>query len=177
MKNKDIKTRIKEFFFLNPTIKLRVRQMEREIKIPLPSAIRYTKELEQEKILKSAVITNVKFYSAYRTSDTFLLEKKLFNIKCLFSSGLINYLIEELSNPAIIVFGSFSKGEDIEKSDIDLYIESLARKLVNLQKFEEKIGKTIQIFWYKNITEIDNKNLANNIINGTILNGFIKIFE
>ena|SRR3989344_2589587 len=177
MKNKDIKTRIKEFFFLNPTIKLRVRQMEREIKIPLPSAIRYTKELEQEKILKSTVIANVNFYSADRTSDTFLLEKKLFNIKYLFSSGLINNLIEELSNPAIIVFGSFSKGEDIEKSDIDIYIESPTKKQVNLEKFERKIGRKIQIFIYKNINEVNNKNLANNIINGTILSGFIKIFE
>jgi predicted nucleotidyltransferase len=177
MIKKSIKTKIKEYFFLNPTIKLRVRQIEREIEIPLPSAINYAKELEQEEFLKSEIIANIKIYSANRTSEKFLLEKKLFNIKYLISSGLINYLKIELSNPTIIIFGSFSRGEDIEKSDIDLYIESPTKKKINLSTFEKKIKKEIQIFIYRDINKIQNKNLANNIINGIVLNGFIEVFK
>lgn len=177
MKTKDIKTKLKEYFFLNPTIKLRVRQIERELNLPLPSVIRYTKELEQEGILKSTKITNITAYSADRTSKIYLLEKRLFNIYQLYTSGLIDFLKEELSNPTIIVFGSSAHGEDTENSDIDLYIETPAKKKVNLDKFEKNLQRKIQLFIYKNIHQLENKELANNIINGTVLNGFVEVFK
>ena len=119
MIKKSIKTKIKEYFFLNPTAKLRVRQIERIVKVPLPSVIRYCRELEKEGILQSNIIAEVKLYSADRTSREFLLEKKLFNIHSLFSSGLVDYLIQEFNNPNLVVFGSYAKGEDIETSDIE----------------------------------------------------------
>tara|TARA_Y100000034_G_scaffold123048_1_gene169319 strand:- start:157 stop:690 length:534 start_codon:yes stop_codon:yes gene_type:complete len=177
MIRKSIKNRIKEFFFLNPTIRLRVRQIERQVKVPFPSVIRYTKELESEGILHSSKIADVTTYSANRTSKEFLLEKKLFNIRQLFSCRLINFLIEQLSNPTIVVFGSYSRGEDIEKSDIDLYIETTSKKKINYDKFEKKLQREIQVFIYPNIKKIENKELANNIVNGVVLNGFMEIFR
>jgi len=175
MITKSIKNRLVDYFFKYPTTKLRVRQIEREVKVPLPSVIRYTKELESERILKSEIIAGVKLYSADRTSKIFLNEKRLFNISLLFKSGLIDLLVNELSNPTIIVFGSFAKGEDIERSDIDIYIES-TKKIKNLTNFEKKLERNIQIFQYKKINEIKNKELANNIINGIVLNGFLEAF-
>lgn len=174
MRIKNIRERIKEFFFLNPTLKLRVRQIERHVKVPLPSVIRYTQELEEEKILKSSEIAAVTTYSADRTSPQFLLEKKLFNIQQLFSSGLMDFLIEQLSNPNLIVFGSYSKGEDIEKSDIDIYLETSSKKKINIEKFEKILQRKIQLFVYNNIKEVENIELANNIMNGITLNGFIE---
>ena len=51
-------------------------------------------------------------------------------LKILFESQLIEYLKIEFNNPGIILFGSFAKGEDIEKSDIDLYLETPSKKQV-----------------------------------------------
>lgn len=177
MKTNNIKTRIAEYFFLNPSAKLRVRQIERIVRVPLPSAIRYTKELEGEGILKSSNIGNVKLYSADRISKAFLLQKRLFNLSSLYSSGLINFLIEELSNPTIVLFGSYSRGEDIENSDIDLYIETPSKKKINFKKFEKGLQRRIQFFKYKNIHEVKNEHMANNILNGVVLNGFIEVFK
>src|SRR3989344_1628792 len=171
MKTKNIKEKIKEYFFQNPTEKLRVRQIERKLNLPLPSIIRYTKELQKEGILKKLEVSKVNFYSAYRISKEFLIEKKLYNIKILFYSELVSYLIEKYHNPLIIIFGSFSKGEDIESSDIDMYIETQKKEEFDLNKFENILNRKIQIFNYKNINEIKNKELSNNIINGIILNG------
>ena len=112
MKTKDIKGRMRAYFFLHPTIKLRVRHIEREVKVPLPSVIRYTKELEKEGVLKSTKIANITIYSADRSSRNYLLEKKLFNIHQLNTSGLIDFLMEEFSNPVMVVFGSYARGED-----------------------------------------------------------------
>lgn len=177
MKQNNIKQIIEEFFYLNPTIKIRVRQLGKRLKLPLPSVIRYCKELEKQGILKKTKTDNVSFYSADRTNKNYLICKKLFNIKNLSTSGLIDYLIEELSNPVILVFGSYAKAEDIENSDIDLYIETPSKKEVNFKKFEEKLQRKIQIFKYKNIKEIKNIHLANNIINGILINGFVEVFK
>lgn len=177
MRTNNIKQKVKEYFLNNPTVKLRVRQIEKTLKIPLPSAIRYAKELTEEKILKTEKISNIKLFTANTTSERFLLEKKLHNIKQIYNSGLINYLIEEYSNPAIILFGSYSKGEDIENSDIDMYVQTPSKKKPPLKKFEKILNRKIQIFSHKNIKGISNPMLANNIINGIILNGFIEIFQ
>src|SRR3989338_3418435 len=131
---KNTKDKIKEYFFVNPTVKFRVRQIERELKLSLPSAIRYVKELEKEGILKNEKIAGIVLFSADRISKAFLLEKRLFNIKSIYTSGLIEYLVNEYSNPIILIFGSYAKGEDIEDSDIDLYIQTSSKKDVSLEK-------------------------------------------
>ena len=177
MKTYNIKERIKEYFFMNPTAKLRVRRIEREMKMPLPSVIRYCKELKKEEILKKESVSGVSTYSADRTSKKFLIAKKLFNIMVIFESGLIEHIIKEYSNPVIALFGSYSKGEDIEDSDIDLYIETLKKQDFNLQKFEKILKRKIQVFNYRNIKEVSNPHLSNNIINGITLNNFIGVFK
>jgi predicted nucleotidyltransferase len=176
MRGKDIKLQIKEYFFQNPTAKLRVREIERTLNLPLPSIIRYCKELKKEGILTIHQIGRIIFYTADRINPSYLLEKKLYNIKSLYASGLIDFLKLEFSNPTIILFGSYSKGEDIEESDIDLYIETPFKKEISFKKFEKKLKRNIQIFQHKNIKEIKNPHLANNIINGIVLNGYIEVF-
>ena len=176
MKTKVIKAKVQEYFLLNPTVKLRVRQVEREVNVPLPSAIRYTKELEKEGVLKGQEIAEVKLYSANRDSPQYLLEKRLFNIRQLYAAGLVQHFVEKYDNPTIIVFGSYSRGEDIETSDIDLYLETPHKEIKDLEGFEKKLQRKIQVFCHKSIKEIKNKELANNIINGVTLRGFVEAF-
>jgi len=177
MRTKNIKQEIIEYFFVNPTAKLRVREIERALKLPLPSIIRYCKDLEKEKILSIVKTGSVIFYTADRTSEKFLLEKKLFNIKQVYESGTLEYLRRELSNPTIVLFGSYAKGEDTEESDIDLYLETPSKKEVNMDKFEKILKRKIQILRHKNLKDIQNPHLANNIINGVLLNGFVEVFK
>jgi len=174
---KGIKERIREHFFVNPNSKLRVREIEKLLKLPLPSVIRYCRELQEEGIVTTVKIGNAVFYTGDRASSVFLLEKKMFNIKSIYDSGLIKYLKDELSNPVVIVFGSYSKGEDTETSDIDLYIEAQSKKETSFEKFERILKRKIQSFRHKNISEIKNLNLSNNIINGVVLNSCIEVFK
>ena len=177
MITKNIKSKILYHFFMNPTQKLRVRHIEKQVKVPLPSAIRYSKELVKEKLLKKTEIAKINLYSADRTSRIFLFEKKLFNLKQISNTGLIEHLFQKYSNPTVIVFGSYSKGEDIESSDIDLYVETPVKKKPDLTKFERKLNRKIQLFVHKDIKDIKNNELMNNILNGIVLNGFIEVFK
>ena len=176
MRQKDIKNKIREHFFLNPTLKLRVRQLERNVKIPLPSAIHYARELEREGFLKREEIGGVILYSADRTSNLFLLEKKLYNIKALYDSNFIEFLRLTYHNPLAVVFGSYSRGEDIETSDIDIYIELPKKSKIDAQRFGELLQRPIQFFISKNLKAFSNTHLANNIVNWIVLNGQFEVF-
>lgn len=175
MIKKSIKERIKEYFFVYPTEKLRVRQIERLVKVPLPSVIHYTKELDSEHILQQRKVAGITVYSADRASQEFLIEKRLFNIKQLHSSGLLAFIQEYFENSNLKLFGSYSRGEDTEDSDIDLYIETTKERPVELEKFERILHRKIQLFTHKNIKEIKNVDLINNILNGITLNGFVEV--
>lgn len=170
----EIKNIIREFFLKYPTKKIHLRELSRELDISLPMIIRYTKELEKENIITSEKISNIYRYQADKSSSEFLFQKKIFNLKELHNSKLIEFLKIELSDPAIILFGSYSRGEDIEKSDIDIYVET-SENIPKLDQFENILDKKIQIFKYENIKKMKNKDLANNIINGITLNGYIEV--
>ena len=81
---------------------------------------------------------------------------------------------KQLVSPAIVLFGSLSKAEVKKDSDIDLAIFANERKL-NIKNFEDKLRRKIQIYWFKSLTGIKNKELANNIANGYILIGRLKL--
>ena len=175
--NINIKQNIAEYFFINPNAKLRVREIERMLKLPLPSVIRYCKELEKEGILSVIKTGSVIFYTADWGNEKYHLEKKLNNLRSIYESGIIKYLKQELSNPPIVLFGSFAKGEDTEESDIDLYIETPSKKKVETEKFEKLLKRKIQAFRSKSLDDISNSHLANNIINGIMLNNYIEVFK
>ncbi len=176
MRQKNIKTRIREHFFVNPSDRLRVRQIEKKLDLPLPSVIRYCRELKKEGILKTLVIGGITLYTADRAGDSFLLEKRLYNIGQLYKTGLVDHVRKELHNPVMIVFGSYEKGEDTEGSDIDIYVQTPSKKRTDIGRFERMLGRKIQLFFHKSPDEIGNKHLANNILNGTVLNGFLEVF-
>ena len=105
-----------------------------------------------------------------------MLKKRLYNLEILYKSGLLEYIKDLISNPPIILFGSFLKGEDIESSDIDLYIETPSVKKIDLKRFEGLLNRKIQIFRSNDIKELKNPHLSNNIINGITLNNRIEVF-
>ncbi|MBN2142439.1 nucleotidyltransferase domain-containing protein [Candidatus Woesearchaeota archaeon] len=173
----NLKNKLKEHFFRNPTGKFRVRTLERLLKMPLPSVIRYCKELEKELLIKEEIISGARFYSADRSSDKFTFEKRIFNLRLIHNSGIIKRINMEYSYPLLILFGSFSRGEDVESSDIDIFIETSENKMIDLRSYEKIFGKSLEVHKYKKLTSIKNKQLANNIINGAVLSGFMDIFR
>lgn len=176
MIKKSIKEKIKEYFFTHPSAKLRVRQVERVIGVPIPSAIRYCKELEEEGILQSLNIAGVHLYTADSSSPHYLLEKKCFNLKTLHNSGIIEYIKKRCGDPPIVVFGSFAQGEDYEESDIDLYIETPLKAFSLPKKVTKLLNLNVHLLIYEKIEKVENPYLRNSILNGITLNGLIEVY-
>ena len=85
---------------------------------------------------------------------------------------------EKFNHPSsVILFGSFARGENIKRSDIDILIITPLKKKIDISKFEEKIGHEIQIFTYskESLKKMKNKELLNNFINGIVLEGHMEI--
>lgn len=115
-----------------------------------------------------------------QTNLLFIGNKIIYNLGLVYRSGLIEFLVEHFKNPkAIVLFGSFRKGEDLSNSDIDIAIESNEIKdykttwLKELVEFEKIIGRRMQIHIF-NRNKID-ENLFNNIANGILLWGFLEV--
>lgn len=111
---------------------------------------------------------------ANRDNPKILQLKRVDNLKLIYESGLADYLEKEFAGGTIILFGSYSRGDDIFNSDIDIVIIGRKDKLVNLGKFEEVLEKEIRINFYNSFKDI-HKNLKNNILNGIIISGGVEL--
>lgn len=166
--------KLMKLFLDSPTESFRLREVARLTKISPPSVMDYLKEFENRGLVKKQIKRKIPFYSAIRDSSNFILYKKISILFELNSVGLIDYLWDKLSPEAIILYGSFSRGESIESSDVDLFILGKDKNL-ELTDFEKKLSKKIHLFFKKSLEEIPNE-LKNNILNGMILKGYVKVF-
>ena len=66
------------------------------------------------------------------------------------------------------------KGDDIENSDIDIFVQAKEKGL-NLVEYEKTLNRKISLFFKENFSKL-NAELKNNIINGIVLKGYLKMF-
>lgn len=90
----------------------------------------------------------------------------------LVESGLIEYIFEECYPDCIVLFGSSARGEDIEESDIDLYVQAGERE-VELSSYEKSLNRNIQLHFREDLQEYP-KELRNNIANGVVMYGYLQ---
>ena len=94
--------------------------------------------------------------------------KRIENLKLLVESGLIDYLRINLPGKQIILFGSYSRGEDIERSDIDIAVMG-KEKVISVERFEKMLSRKINFNFYNSMPT--DKNLKNNLMSGIVLEG------
>ena len=179
MLQKDNRYKILRIFFEDPLpegIGFQLREISRKVAVAPPSVKKYLNELEKENLIIKAKhrIYGYPIYHANRDNENFKFFKKLDIIMQIKESGLLDFVSESCMPDAIILFGSASRGEDIKESDIDLFVLSDKERLT-LEKFEKKMNRNFNIFFSANFGKLS-KELKNNIINGVILKGYLKVF-
>ncbi|MFH1585217.1 MAG: nucleotidyltransferase domain-containing protein [archaeon] len=166
--------RILQEFLNSPLRDFHMREISRRTKIAQPSVINYLNKLIEEGLVIKEKKGLYPTYRANREDNMFKNYKKFNLIREMDKSGLINFIDDSCHPDVIILFGSCSKGEDIESSDIDLFIQS-KEKEINLSKHEKFFNKEINLFFEEDFSKLS-KELKNNILNGIILRGYLKIF-
>ena len=167
----DIINKLKPFFE-DCYRRINVREYSRTMKISPPTASILLLSLNKEGVLLKEKERNYIFYYANKNNKLFReLSQIYWGIRL---DALNKKLKNMLVNPTIILFGSLSKAETKRESDIDICIIG-HKKEINLIDFENTLKRKIQLFFFNSLREIKNKELANNIINGHLLEGRLKL--
>lgn len=154
-----------------PTREFNVREVARLTKHSAPTVSKELKAMAQQKILKYRKERMLHLYRANLESESYRELKRFWIQHTLRTTGLIEELNEFYLKPTIVLFGSAAQGLDTETSDIDICVISETSKQHNVQKFEKKLKRALHIIPVTTISEIGNKHLQQNILNGTVIQG------
>jgi len=154
------------FFYENPSAEVAVRTIASILNISRSTVQRNLQDLRKEGILDS----NNRWIDSWSNK----IKKVNFYTEEIVRSGLVDFLEKELAASAIILFGSFSKGDSIKSSDIDIFVECAREKALNVRKYEVALGHRIELFTKQKITLLP-KRLLNNVVNGVKLKGYFTI--
>jgi predicted nucleotidyltransferase len=146
MLNKSNIDKIVELVFKQPTAKFTIRELARKAGIAPPTALYIVRALKKEGIVREARVARASQISANLESLAYRRKKLVYNLDSVFSSGLIDFLIKAYNDPkAIILFGSYARGEDIERSDVDIAVMTTEEKRHDLKSFEKTLSRIISI--------------------------------
>jgi len=164
---------IMRLFFEDPNKEFNIREVARILKIAPATASSQLKKLAKEGFLKEKKERNLIIYKANLDDERYKDIKVYYNIRKIKESGLIEELNKFYLKPTIILFGSASFGLDTKDSDIDLVVISeKTKEFINKkQEYENIIKRRLQLFVIKNIKELKNEHLINNVLNGIVIQG------
>lgn len=170
------KWRVLQLFFVDPHREsIGLRELSRFTGLSTPSVKLHLKRFVEEGIIKTGPFRGMPVYWANQSDERFRYLKKLNTLNLLHKTGLIRYILDKCQPNVIILFGSASRGEDTKDSDIDLYVECIEEKL-DLSQFEKELKRKVQLHFYDSFNKVHSKELKNNLLNGIILEGYIKVF-
>ena len=155
-------------FFEDCYRRINVREYAGIIGVAPATAAKMLKEFQKQGLLEKEKYKNyLLFHAKIESMDLIDLSRVYWRAKL---KTLISFLEKELTNPSIILFGSLSKAEPKQDSDVDLAVFS-TKKEIDLKEFETKVKRKIQLFCFDSIDSVKSKELRNNILNGYILRG------
>ncbi|MDP2749372.1 MAG: nucleotidyltransferase domain-containing protein [Nanoarchaeota archaeon] len=150
--------------------KLSQRELAKILKVSPTAVSNSVEKLEADKLIKIEKVKNIHFISFNRDEQKAIELKRAENLKNVYLSGLSAYLETELAGGTVILFGSYSKGEDTNTSDIDIAVIERKDKMLAIEKYEKILNRKINVNFYDSWAKI-HKYLKNNIINGILLHG------
>jgi len=158
--------KVLEVFYEFPGRQFTVRKLSSVLRLPKSTV------QNQLNILKSrSLVTKDNRASS---STLFRVKKVNFFTEKIVESGLIDELASKLNPSCIILFGSVRKGDSGKDSDIDLFVESHVKKMVELKKYEKRLGHKVQLFVESDMKKLQS-HLFNNVVNGIKLFGSFKV--
>ncbi|MEN7982622.1 MAG: nucleotidyltransferase domain-containing protein [Nanoarchaeota archaeon] len=163
--------KILELFLKKPTTGFQIRDIIRLTKIGNPTVIRGLRLLVSKKLIVKNKGRIYPFYEANLENNFFRKLKIFYNLICL--EDVVKNIIKKTNPNCIVLFGSGAKGEDTEQGDIDLFVQA-ERKEISFSNSERKLNRKINFLFEPDLTKL-NKELANNLVNGIVIYGFMEL--
>ena len=154
--------------------KLSQREIAKMLKVSPTAVSNSIKKLKESKLIKIEKTKTINFISFNRDEKRSIELKRVENLKNMYLSGLSDYLESTLPGGTIILFGSFSRGEDTNTSDLDIAVIERKDKILELEKYEKILNRKINVNFYDSWKKI-HEHLKNNILNGILLSGGVEL--
>lgn len=156
--------------------KLNQRQIAKLLKVSPTAIAKSIPKLEKESLIMKEKQKNINLILLMLNRDSKMAVqlKRAENLKLIYESRLNEFLEEELPGATIILFGSYSRGDDTSSSDIDIAVIGRKEKEIRLENFEKLLERKIILNFYPSLKEIY-KELKENICNGIVLSGGMEL--
>ncbi|QGA80402.1 hypothetical protein LC1Nh_0502 [Candidatus Nanohalobium constans] len=146
--------------------------MAEEVSVAPSTVSRIVSEIEEEGLVSVGENRGRMEIQASR-NKYFRDVKRAYNIYSLTSSGLINSIEEKCIPVAIVLFGSYSRGEDKASSDIDIAVLEGKKFDRDLSEYEEELGREINIHNIK--LDEAGENFVEALANGITMRGHLEL--
>ncbi|MBS3156599.1 nucleotidyltransferase domain-containing protein [Candidatus Woesearchaeota archaeon] len=168
--------KVAELIFNYPNKTFHIRELTRKTNFSTTAVTKAIEELNKYNIVTIETTQLTKNVKANLESEEYRFYKLVFNLYRLEKYNIINILISEYRPEAIVLFGSFAKGEDTENSDIDILVITPGKEIkeINIEKLEKEFNRKINLHILQNI-EKSSTEFKNSIANGIVLYGYIKV--
>ncbi len=168
------------WFFAYPQEEFTLNDLTKKLEVSKTTTHLVINQLVKEGFLEKRVLGKLWQIKANPHHSSFTTRKIPFNLQYIYESGILEWITAHIPNAqAVILFGSYRKGEDIVGSDIDIAVEIPENQKTDtnthvlLQQLGYRKNVTVTVLRYARST-ID-LNVFANIANGIVLRGFLEV--
>lgn len=167
---------ILRLLFVKAGTVLNQRRIANILEVSQPAVMKALPKLEQEQLIKISQDKESRRWAIELNRDNYktMQLKRADNLRQFYECGLSNFLEKEFAGATIVLFGSYSRGEDDINSDVDIAVIGRKPKKVNISLFEKILERRINVNFYNSFSGI-HKNLKENIFSGIVINGSIEL--
>jgi len=165
---------ILRFLFVRAGTSFNARMTAKALRVSQTAISKALPQLEREGLVKIEKKSGRWSIKLNMDNPKVIAFKRAENLKMLYESGAASFLEEELPGATIILFGSYSRGDDTITSDIDIAVIGRKEKELGLAAFEKSLERKINLNFYPSLKEI-HKELRENLCNGIVLAGGIEL--
>lgn len=115
-------------------------------------------------------------YGAHTSSEGYRAHKRLDMVQRIHRCGLVERLEEHYVPDAIVLYGSAARGEDVEGSDVDLFVAAGDRPEPDLVRFETALARSLQLLVRPEPATAPAE-LRNGLANGVVLYGYLRVVD
>jgi predicted nucleotidyltransferase len=171
--------KVLQWFFSYPNTEIGLNDISEALEIAKTTAKIIVNKLQQEGFLSVNTVGRALRIKCNPIHPFNTVRKIGFNLTTIYESGIINEIHKIIPNSkAVVLFGSYRKGDDTEKSDIDIAVEITSNEepkiipLGVLQQLGYRKNVPVNLYIFSR-NKVD-LNLFANIANGILLEGFLE---
>ncbi len=168
------------WFYSYPRNKIGLTDLAQSINSSKTAAKLVVESLIERQFINREIIGRAWLLSANQKHPYFITKKIPYNLSNIYESGILDAVYKVVpSSRAVILFGSYRWGTDVEDSDIDIAVEVVDNHDLQVTH----LGNIEQLGYRKNVpvnlhlfsrNKVD-LNLFANIANGIVLDGFLEV--